>query len=379
MGYNHSEQLPPWRRFRHQFPVTGNLIYLNHAAVSPLSKPAADAMRWLADDGELYGSLHYDQWMATYESVRAAAAALLHAHRDEVALMKNTSEGISTVAMGIDWRPGDKVVVFHEEFPANQYPWRRLESDGVRLHWLSAYAPLDAIDEACRGARLLALSFVQYLSGYRADLTAIGEICRRHGTFFFVDAIQGLGAFPLDVRKSNIQALAADGHKWLTGPEGCAILYVQKEVQDLVRPAEFGWMTVANYADYSSRDMTLRPDAGRYEPGTLNTIGIYGLNAAMRFLLEAGIPEIAGAVQGLGDRLAAGAQSKGYEVLGPPRTPETGAGIVTVRKDGIDSRMVVKDLRDNRVIAAPRQGWIRLSPHFYISPEEIDRVIDLLP
>src|SRR5262249_20588911 len=147
-------------------------------------------------------------------------ATMINAHRDEIAIVKNTSEGIATIAMGIDWRRGDRLIVFNEEFPANQYPWRKLEDEGVCLQWLSVHDPLDKIDEVCRGARLLALSFVQYLSGYRSDLAAVGEICRRHGTFFFVDAIQGLGAFPLDVQKSNIHALAADGHKWLTGPEG---------------------------------------------------------------------------------------------------------------------------------------------------------------
>lgn len=378
MGFVDDAQTPVWRQYREQFPVTGNLIYLNHAAVSPVSKRCADAMRWLATDAELYGSLHYDQWMAAYEAIRAVTARLIGAHRDEIAVVKNTSEGIATIAMGIDWGPGDRVVAFHEEFPANLYPWKKLEAKGVRVEWLSVADPLDRIDEACRGARLLALSFVQYLSGYRADLTAMGEICKRHGTFFFVDAIQGLGAFPLDVRQSNIHALAADGHKWLTGPEGCGVLYVQKDVQDQVEPVEFGWTNVARYADYSSRDMTLRADAGRYEPGTLNTIGIYGLRAAIELLLDVGVERIASAVQGIADQLAEGARAKGYEVMGH-RTAATGSGIVTIRKAGADSRIVVKHLRDNRIIAAPRQGWVRLSPHFYISPDDIDRVVDLLP
>jgi len=378
MGFDQVTQSALWQQYREQFPVTEKLIYLNHAAVSPLSKPSAEAMRWLATDGELYGSLHYDQWMASYESLRLATAAMIGAHRDEIAIVKNTSEGIATIAMGIAWNPGDRVVVFDEEFPANLYPWQKLEAKGVELRRLSVHDPLERVEEACRGARLLALSFVQYLSGYRADLTAVGEICRRHNVFYFVDAIQGMGAFPLDVRASHIDALAADGHKWLTGPEGCGVLYVRREVQEQVEPVEFGWTNVAKYADYSSRDMSLRSDAGRYEPGTLNTIGIYGLLAAMKLLLDVGIERIADTVQGLGDRLAEGAQSKGYEIMGQ-RTKATGAGIVTIRKAGVDARMVVKHLRDQGVIAAPRQGWTRLSPHFYISPDEIDRVSTMLP
>src|ERR1022692_4765745 len=193
-----------WLQYADQFPVRQRLVYLNHAAVSPLCRPAAEAMRWLAADAMEYGSLHYGQWLETYEGLRAAAARLIGAGRSEIALMKNTSEGIATIAMGLDWRAGDKVVAFREEFPANYYPWKRLEGTGVRVEWLSYLDPVDRIDQACRGARLLAISFVQYLSGHRADLEAIGEICHRHGCAFLVDAIQGLGAFPVDVRRAHI-------------------------------------------------------------------------------------------------------------------------------------------------------------------------------
>ena len=175
-------------------------------------------MERLAKDALHYGSIHYGEWLATYDGLRRATARLINAVPEEIALLKNTSEGIATVAMGLDWRPGDQIVAFREEFPANQYPWQRLESNGVAITWLSATDPLERIDEAARGARLLALSFVQYLTGHRADLNSIGEICRQRGVIFFVDAIQGLGAFPLDVRAANIGALAADGHKWLSRP-----------------------------------------------------------------------------------------------------------------------------------------------------------------
>jgi selenocysteine lyase/cysteine desulfurase len=367
-----------WDAYRDQFPVTGNFVYLNHAAVAPLSKASADAMKRLADDAWRFGSYHYSEWLETYEALRSAAARLIGSSRDEIAIVKNTSEGIATVAIGLDWRPRDRVVAFREEFPANFYPWKRLESKGIQVEWLSINDPLDRVDEACRGARLLAVSFVQYLSGFRADLEALGEICSRRGCLFLVDAIQGLGAFPLDVRKARIHALAADGHKWLLGPEGCGILFIQKELQDHVEPVEFGWTNVARYADYASRDMTLRPDAGRYECGTLNTIGCFGLRAAIELLLSVGIERIAAEVQALGDRIATGAAAKGYEVLGT-RTPATGAGIVSLRKEGIDARQVVSQLRSENIVTAPRQGWIRTSPHFYISPGEIDRAIEALP
>ncbi|HEX8985626.1 MAG TPA: aminotransferase class V-fold PLP-dependent enzyme [Bryobacteraceae bacterium] len=371
-------EVPLWRQFREDFPVAQELVYLNHAAVAPLSRPAWQAMRDLNDDVLRFGSLHYSDWMKAYEGLRAAAARLIGAEPGEIAHVKNTSEGLLTVALGLDWRAGDRIVGFEEEFPANYYPWRRLENKGVRLDLLSANDPLDRIDEACRGARLLAISFVQYMSGRRADLEAIGEICHRHGCLFVVDAIQGLGAFPLDVRKARIHALAADGHKWMLGPEGCGILYIQRDLQDSVEPVEFGWTNRAHYGDYASRDMTLRPDAGRYECGTLNTVGCFGLRAAIEFLLSVGIERIADEVAALGDRIAAIALSKGYEVLGE-RTPATRAGIVSFRKPGLDSRVIVSRLKDARVIAAPRQDWIRTSPHFYISPEDLERLAEALP
>src|SRR5688572_9066555 len=206
---------------RDQFPVTQKLIWLHHAGVSPLCLPAADAMKNLATDAVEWASFHYRLWLEEYESTRLSAAKLINASPREIAIVKNTSEGICTIQLGIAWQPGDKVVAFREEFPANYYPWKRLEQRGIRVEWLSIYDDLDTVDRACSGARLLAISFVNYLSGHRVDLAAIGEICRRHETFFLVDAIQGLGVFPIDVDAMNIDALAADGHKRLMGPEGC--------------------------------------------------------------------------------------------------------------------------------------------------------------
>jgi cysteine desulfurase/selenocysteine lyase len=372
------DSVPLWERYQTNFPIREKLIYLNHAAVAPLVLPAARAMQELAEDCLVYGSLHYDRWLAAYEGLRVAAARLIHADRSEIAMVKNTSEGIATVAMGLDWKPGDRIVAFVEEFPANYYPWKRLEERGVEVTWLHVDSPLDQIEQAVRGARLLAISFVQFLSGYRAPIQAIGEICHRNSCIYLVDAIQGLGAFPLDVQACHIDALAADGHKWLLGPEGCGILYIRRELQDRVEPVEFGWTNVARYADYASRDMTLRPDAGRYECGTLNTIGCFGLRAAIEFLLEVGIERIGPAVQALGDRIAAGVQAKGYELLGT-RTPETGAGIVSFRKPGVEPRDIVRKLTAAGISAAPRAGWVRTSPHFYIRPEEIDRMVEELP
>jgi len=378
--YDLTTHIDDWQHYRRQFPSLANLTYLNHAAVAPLCKPAADAMRWNADDAETWGSFHYDRWMKCYGDFRAQAARMLNADTGEIAIVKNTSEGIATVQMGLDWRAGDIVVAFREEFPANYFPWQRLEAKGVSIRWLSIYDSLDQIEAAAKGARLLAISYVNYLSGHRVDLEAIGEICFRHNVFYFVDAIQGMGVYPIDVRKAKIHALAADGHKWLLGPEGCGVLYIQQDRQDSIEPVEFGWTNVAAYNDYASRDMALRTDAGRYECGTLNTVGCFGLEASMRFLndVEAAHPgAMAARITRLADRLADGARAKGYELM-IERSPASSAGIVSFRKEGIDSRVTVKRLKDQFITAAPRQGWIRVSPHFYLETAEVDRAIELL-
>jgi selenocysteine lyase/cysteine desulfurase len=367
-----------WDRYSHLFPVREHLIYLNHAAVSPLSRPAADAMKGLADDCLSFGSLHYDQWLAAYDGIRVLAAKLIGSKSSEIALVKNTSEGIATIAMGLNWKPGDRIVAFHEEFPANYFPWKRLEEKGVVVTWLSVDDPLERIEDAVKGARLLSISFVQFLTGYRAPIQAIGEICHRNQCIFIVDAIQGLGVFPLDVRACHVDALAADGHKWIMGPEGCGLLYISEALQEHVDPVEFGWTNVARYNDYASRDMALRPDAGRYECGTLNTIGCFGLRAALELLLEIGPGEMALHVQNLGDRIAEGVQACGYQLLGK-RTPETGAGIVSFRHPAIEATEIVRRLKAANITAAPRAGWVRTSPHFYISPGDIDRFLDELP
>jgi len=362
--------------YRSEFPITRHLIWMNHAAIAPLAKRAADAMIRFSEEARDFSSLHYDDWLETYEALRRVTARMINAAPGEIALLKNTSEGLATVAMGLKWRAGDKIVCFREEFPANQYPWQRLEAKGVRIEWLSAADPLEKIDEAAKGARLVALSFVQFLTGHRTDVNAIGEICHGRGAIFVVDAIQGLGVFPLDVRAAKIGALAADGHKWMFGPEGCAIFYISPELQEQVEPVEFGWTNTAHYGDYGRRDLTLRPDAGRYECGTLNTIGCYGLKAALDLIGEIGVERIGAKVQA-GDRIAEGVRQRGYELAGA-RTPENGAGIVSFRKAGEICESIVARLRQQHIVTAARAGWVRASPHFYLTEGEIDAMLNLL-
>ena len=318
--------------YRSLFPVTESSIYMNHAAVSPISRRVRDAMVGLLDDVHQSGAEHWQAWMERYDAVRRSLAQLLNAEPGEIAFAKNTSEGISTFANGLDWQPGDEVVSIEGEFPANYYAWKALER--------------------------------------------LGEACAAHGCLLFVDAIQGLGAFPVDVRRAKIAGLAADGHKWMLGPEGSALLYVNRQVMERITPSELGWTSVRHWADFSRRDLIWRNDACRYECGTLNTVGVYGLGAAVNLLLEVGIPNIAERVLDLTDRLRGGLLAQGHSVFGP-RAREEASGIVSFvpRQGGAEG--LLERFFAQRVQVAARGGMIRISPHFYNTEEEVDRVLEI--
>ena len=337
-------------------------------------------MQQQAEDVMLHGVAHYPKWMETCAEVREAAARLMGCGSDEIAITKNTSEGLSFIANGLDWHPGDVVVGIRDEFPANYFPWLRLEQRGVQLRWLdlkNGRIKLDEIDKACDGARLLAVSFVQYLSGFRLDLDALGEICRRRDVLLVVDGVQGLGPFPVDVKKSGIHAFSASAHKWLLGPEGSGVLYIDRNLIPQVEPVEFGWTNVEGAHNYS-HEPKLLSDARRYECGTMNTIGYYGLRASLELFLEVGVENVAAQVDRLAQRTLDGALVKGYEVM-TPRDAGSGSGIVTIRKPGIDSDATVRWLNEQGISTAPRFGWIRVAPHFYNTDEEIDTLLECLP
>ena len=366
---------------REQFPVTENYIYLNHAAVSPLPKCTAEAMRAQIAGVAAQGVHGFPGWSEDYRGLRAAAAETIGCAPDEIAIVKNTSEGLSIAANGLDWKPGDIVVCMEEDFPSNFLPWRELQSRcGVRLRGLTladGALDLERIDEACAGARLLALSYVHFLTGFRLDLQAVGEICRRRRCLFVVDAVQGMGAFPIDVKQAGIHALSASAHKWLLGPEGCGVFYIDRDFMDDVEPMEFGWSNVQGYEDYCL-DRGLRPDAGRYECGTLNSAGCAGMRASLEFLNAIGSEAAAGRIHALVERLLAGALSKGYAAA-TERSRMAGSGIVSIRKQGIDSAKTVRMLYENRISTSLRMGRIRIAPHVYNTSAEIDRLLELLP
>ena len=372
--------MQPLSVYRNDFPVTESYIYLNHASVSPLPRRTAAAMRGLIDDQHRHGSIHYREWSEAGDALRRSAAELIHSSPDEIAVVKNTSEGLSVIANGLDWKPGDIVVGVSGEFPANYFPWKRLDRRGVKLRWVeqrNGRVALDDLDKACRGARLLAISFVQYLSGFRIDLDAVGEICGRHGCLLVVDAVQGLGPFPVDVKKSGVHALSAAAHKWLLGPEGLGILFVDRDLIPEVEPIEFGWTNVAGWPSYSLEEK-LAPGAARYECGTPNTSGCFGLRASIDLFLEVGAARMASHIDHLADLIVAGAREKGYEPM-TARDEQCGSGIVSLARPDVDAVETAAMLMEHGVSVSPRAGRIRAAPHFYQTEEEVRRFVDLLP
>lgn len=368
---------------RSLFPVTENYIYFNHSAVSPLSTRVREAMNWLVEDVTRHGSVHFFDWVDTYEKARGSAARLVNAKTSEIAFMRNTSEALSTVANGIDWRAGDNLVTANIEFPANIYPWMRLEQErGITLKMvkeregrIDADELLSLVDER---TRVVSLSWVQFSSGFRADLQTIGKFCRERGIIFVLDAIQGLGGLKLDVERDFVDAFAADAHKYLLGPEGVALLYVSERLIESIKPTTVGWMSVENWEDHLNYDLTYREGALRYECGTLNTAGVYGLGAAIDLFLEVGAEKIEAHVLDLSDYLSDGLSEKGYKVFGSRRRGETSA-VVTCSHDRHTAKDLYRHLSARKIITAPRAGRLRLSPHFYNTREEVDALMVALP
>jgi cysteine desulfurase/selenocysteine lyase len=367
---------------RAQHPVTERYAYFDHAAVAPMCAAARDAMVRHAQESAEHGDVHYGQWDRRIEAARASAAHLIGAQAGEVAFLKNTTEGIAFVAEGLRWQPGDNVVIPEREYPANVYPWMNLAERGVEVRWLphrDGRVHIDALPEVCDArTRLVSLSFVQFASGFRTPLAEVGRFCRARNCLFFVDAIQGLGAFPLDVEADGIDFLAADGHKWLLGPEGAAIFYCRASRRNDLRLIEVGAGTVINRREYLTYNLTPALDARRFEAGSGNLPGVFALGAAVEYLMSVGIDAIAARVLALTDRLCAGLAQLGWTVLSS-RRPAEASGIVMFSHPQHAPEATWRALHREHIILSLRAGVLRASPHFYNTEGEIDRLLAALP
>ena len=371
-----------WNQLRAHFPITDHWIYLNHAAVAPISRPVQRAMERHLSDVADHGLAHIEAWHTNYAQTRRSAAKLLGAHSDEVAFLKNTTDGLIAVALGVSWRPGDTVVVAEREFPANVYPWLSLADRGVTIRTvperngrLRVEDFAAAIDSS---TRVLSVSSVEFFTGFRNDLAALGQQCRDHDILFVVDGIQSVGALQLDVQALGIDCLAADAHKWLMGPEGCALFYCSRRALRHVKPAAMGWASVASSHDFLGYDTALHEDARRFETGTQNTVGIVGTKAAIDLLLEIGMEQVEERILALTQQLADGLVRNGFELLSSRAAGEA-SGIITCKPpQDQSSELVAQRLLEARIHTTDRGGWLRLSPHVYNTPEEMDQTLSVM-
>ena len=372
-----------WQNWRGEFPVTETYIYMNHAGVAPLSRRVRDAMAGFIEDATLYGAVHADDWAETAEACRVTASQLINADATEIAFMKNTTQGILIAANGINWQEGDNVVTTAVEFPANVYPWWCLkERYGVRTRMVPERDGRIYVEDIAAAmderTRVLTISHVEFASGFRNDLAALGELCRERDIWFVVDAIQSLGVVEVDVKSCNVDILAADGHKWLLAPEGAAIFYCSDERREQLINTNVGWASVVNPRDFLNYNLTQKPDATRFEEGSYNSVGLYGLKAAIDLLHDIGIPAIKARVLALTARLIAGLAAKGYRVI-TPKADADRAGIVIFESENHTPAEIYETLYTENVITAERGKGIRVSPHFYNTTSEIERLLEVLP
>jgi selenocysteine lyase/cysteine desulfurase len=365
-------------------PIARRLAYFDHAAVAPLPEPTRVAVtEWLTQAAEL-GDAVWPEWNRRAELARSHAAALIGAGTDEIALVPNTTAGINYIAQGFPWQPGDNVVTLANEFPSNAYPWLNLAPLGVETRLVDApggVVDLNRIEAACdERTRLLSISWVGFASGYRVNLNEVAELCQRRNIRFFLDAIQGLGVFPLDVRTTAVDFLAADGHKWLLGPEGAGLMYIRREMLDLIRPVHVGWNSVVRPYDFDRIEFTLKRSAARYEGGAANMAGQIALGASLGLLRELGVSPtespVGNAVLQIADHIRGELRMIGATIVSTDVAGHQ-SGIVTFTMPGRDPKELRERLFAADVVTSCRGGGVRISAHGYNDESDVARLVEV--
>ncbi len=357
---------------RSWFPVTRDYIFLNHAAASPVSLKVVKAVTDFYKESANQASKEYFNWIKQVEAVRKSAASVINADSDEIAFTGNTSAGISIIASGFNWKEKDEVIIPVPDFPSNVYPWLNLKEKGVQVKFVQRQSGCinlkDIEKKITPKTRMIALSSVDYLSGFAANLPELGNFCKKKGIFLFVDAIQSLGVIPLDVKECGIHFLSAGGHKWLTGPMGIGILFISRQVNELLTPFSLGWKSVINEEDFNI-DFTLKKNALQFEPGTMNISGIFGLGAALNLLKEVGIPNIYYKVLRLNDIFRKHLDERGLHIISPA-SRENRSGILSFKPRN-DPVKCYNFLISKKIMLSLRNGNIRISLHFYNNEDDI--------
>jgi cysteine desulfurase/selenocysteine lyase len=368
---------------REAFDLAPGLVYLNHAATGILPVATRDALHAFVDDQAARGVLGVASRELALPAYRSRIAAFFGGRGEEIALLRNTSDGATILAQGLDLAAGDEIVTGGNEFPANVYPWLALRERGVVVRFIDAPRERMTPDVLRRSitsrTKVAAVSWVTFDDGYRHDLSALAEVAHAHGALFVVDGIQGLGAFPLDVAASGIDALYAGGQKWLMALQGISFLWLRPGLLDRVALRLPGWRSVADMWDFLDYEQPAIPNASRYEGGTPNVIGALSLRTSIEVLAQADPQRVAAYVLALTDRLADGLVSRGYTLLADRSRDDVKSAIVTFRRDGADPVALGKQLQHAGFCTTYRPFGIRVAPHAYNTTDEIDAFLDALP
>lgn len=366
-----------------EFPLTDELIYLNHAAVAPWPKRTGEAVIKFAEQNTRYGSHFYLDWMKKENELRTQLQALLNApSADDIALVKNTSEALSFVAYGLPWQAGDNIVSSNQEFPSNRLPWESLANQGVEFRQAdlaSAETPEDALFALVdNNTRLLTISSIQFASGLRMDLERIGEFCKQHDILFCIDAIQSLGTVQFDVQAYHADFVMADGHKWMFGPEGLGVFYTTPEARDKLKLTQYGWHMMKDTHNYENKPWEVHPTARRFECGSPNMLSIHALSASLSLLLETGMAAVEALVFEKSDYIKEAVAKNDQLSLLSQQQNLLKSGIVTFKHQTITNDILYNHLQKNSVVCALRGGGIRFSAHFYNTFDEIDRAFAII-
>ena len=369
---------------RREFPVAREKVFLAHAGVCPLPRRVAEAISECARQAMLGDQEAF--MLHRLNDARKLASQLLNCQSDEVALVGPTSLALSFVAAGLNFRKGDNILIYYDDYPSNVYPWMALAARGIEVRLLNtrglgAIRPVDVMGQVDENTRLVALASCHFISGFRLEHQGIGKFLRERGILFCLDAIQTLGAFPTTVE--DVDFLAADAHKWLLGPCGAGILYVRRELQEKLNPPIYGWHNVRSPNFVAQEQIVFRSGAVKYEAGTQNLVGLVGLIAAMELALEIGVENISAELLRKRAWLVPALQAKGFTILNAETKTENASGIISFYQSGKDLAALNQKLADAGIIASLRtnrtgQNFIRLSPHFYNTDAELQRVLKLL-
>jgi cysteine desulfurase / selenocysteine lyase len=366
---------------RSYFPYLKNgIIYFNHASTAPINTEVKKRIDNFVKERSEFAQDDYSAFKAVADETKSMIGEMINCSGERIAFLDNTTNGIIWLAQGIDWKPGDRIILNDVEFPANVYPFLQLKEKGVEIDFIKSTNGIITAEEVINAihprTKLISISFVQFLSGYRIDLEKIGKVCREKEIIFSVDAIQGLGAVRLDVEKYNVDFLASGTQKWMLGLQGLAFIYVRNELQDKLKSAPIGWLAVKDAWNLLDFDITTKETAERFQPGTLNNLGIYAFNSSMKLFTEFGFDEIEKKILSNSRYLIDELARIGYKSPLLSIQKEYLSGIVSFRSD--NAQKIFDHLNQKKIVCSLREGYIRFAPHFYNTKQEIDLVVDTL-